>query len=137
MTDMNVLGIDTSCDDTAVVADGRVIRSSVIMSQTRLHAEHGGVVPEVASRRHLEDMRPAVTRALEEAGIGLGDLDMVGVRSGVPYAGGITIRATIGLMRSLRPRHYYPPISLGSGRHHHNTDGRIPLCFVSRTTLIS
>ncbi len=95
---MNVLGIDTSCDDTAVavVADGRVIRSSVIMSQTRLHAEHGGVVPEVASRRHLEDMRPAVTRALEEAGLGLNDLDMVAATVGPGLAGSLMVGYNLG-----------------------------------------
>jgi len=110
---MNVLGIDTSCDDTAVavVADGRVIRSSVIMSQTRLHAEHGGVVPEVASRRHLEDMRPAVTRALEEAGIGLGDLDMVAATVGPGLAGSLMVGYNLGRALALGRRLPFVPVN--------------------------
>ncbi len=110
---MNVLGIDTSCDDTAVavVADGRVIRSSVIMSQTRLHAEHGGVVPEVASRRHLEDMRPAVTRALEEAGIGLDDLDMVAATVGPGLAGSLMVGYNLGRALALGRRLPFVPVN--------------------------
>ena len=56
---INILGIETSCDETAaaVVADGRVIKSSVIASQTKLHEKYGGVVPEVASRAHIENSR--------------------------------------------------------------------------------
>ncbi len=110
---MNVLGIDTSCDDTAVavVSDGRVIRSSVIMSQTRLHAEHGGVVPEVASRRHLEDMRPAVTRALEEAGIGLDDLDMVAATVGPGLAGSLMVGYNLGRALALGRRLPFVPVN--------------------------
>ncbi len=110
---MNVLGIDTSCDDTAVAvaADGRVIRSSVIMSQTRLHAEHGGVVPEVASRRHLEDMRPAVTRALKEAGIGLDDLDMVAATVGPGLAGSLMVGYNLGRALALGRRLPFVPVN--------------------------
>src|SRR5919201_3248502 len=86
---MNVLGIDTSCDDTAVavVAEGRHILSSVVMSQQRLHADHGGVVPEVASRRHLEEIRLAVTRALTEAGLDLAGIAAVAATAGPGLAG--------------------------------------------------
>jgi N6-L-threonylcarbamoyladenine synthase len=68
---VNVLGIETSCDETAaaVVADGRVVRSSIVSSQIDLHARYGGVVPEIAGRAHVERIVPAVTEAL--AGTGL------------------------------------------------------------------
>ncbi len=95
---MNVLGIDTSCDDTAVavVADGRHILSSVVMSQLRLHAEHGGVVPEVASRRHLEEIRPAITRALDGAGVGLDGIALVAATVGPGLAGSLMVGYNLG-----------------------------------------
>ncbi len=90
---MNVLGIDTSCDDTAVaiVAGGRIVLSSVISSQTGLHAATGGVVPEVASRRHLDDICPALMRALDEAGLGLKKIDAVAATVGPGLAGSLMV----------------------------------------------
>ena len=71
-----ILGIETSCDETAaaVVSPDGVILSSVVSSQAALHAPYGGVVPEVASRRHLELVVPAVERALADAGVSLDDI---------------------------------------------------------------
>ncbi len=73
MTDQptTVLGIETSCDETAaaVVRDGREILSSVVSSQVDLHAEYGGVVPEIAGRAHLELLTPVIDTALKEAGL--------------------------------------------------------------------
>ncbi|TMI81374.1 MAG: tRNA (adenosine(37)-N6)-threonylcarbamoyltransferase complex transferase subunit TsaD, partial [Bacillati bacterium ANGP1] len=68
---MRVLGIETSCDETsaAVLADGR-LRSNVVASQVDLHARYGGVVPELASRRHLERLGPVIDEALTSAGAG-------------------------------------------------------------------
>ncbi len=68
---MNVLGIETSCDETAaaVVAEGRLVRSSVVSSQIDLHARFGGVVPEIAGRAHVELLMPAVAEAMARAGI--------------------------------------------------------------------
>jgi len=76
-----VLGIESSCDDTAaaVVAGGREVLSSVVDSQAALHAGWGGVVPEIASRSHLESIPNLVARALEEAGVGLDDLAGIAV----------------------------------------------------------
>lgn len=90
---MNVLGIDTSCDDTAVavVADGRIVLSSIIMSQTGLHAATGGVVPEVASRRHLDDIQPALARALDDAGLTLDAIDAVAATVGPGLAGSLMV----------------------------------------------
>jgi N6-L-threonylcarbamoyladenine synthase len=77
---MTVLGIDTSCDETAaaVLSDGREILSNVVSSQL-IHAEFGGVVPEYASRAHIRTVLPVVRRALDDAGVGIGDLDGVAV----------------------------------------------------------
>ncbi len=69
---MRILAIETSCDETAaaVVEDGRRVLSSVVSSQVDLHAAFGGVVPEVASRAHVELLTPVVAEALLEAGVG-------------------------------------------------------------------
>ncbi len=69
---MLVLGIETSCDETAaaVVEDGRKILSNVVSTQIELHAKYGGIVPEVASRAHIENIMPVIHEALEGAGRG-------------------------------------------------------------------
>lgn len=76
-----LLGIETSCDETsaAVVADGTVVRSNVIATQDDLHRRYAGVVPEIASRAHLERILPVVEQALAEAGASLRDLDAIAV----------------------------------------------------------
>jgi N6-L-threonylcarbamoyladenine synthase len=88
-----VLGIETSCDETAaaVVARGRSIVSSVVASQVERHAEFGGVVPEVASRAHLEMLNDVLARALFEAGCRLGDLDAVAACHGPGLAGALLV----------------------------------------------
>lgn len=76
-----ILGVESSCDETAaaVVDNNRNVRSSVIASQDDLHAGFGGVVPEIASRAHVERILPVVTRALADAGVSLHDLDAIAV----------------------------------------------------------
>ncbi len=78
---MLVLGIESSCDETAaaVVRDGREILSSIVASQVSEHRKYGGVVPEIASRRHLENIADVTERALAEAGVALEDIDAVAV----------------------------------------------------------
>ncbi len=78
---MIVLGIETSCDETAasVVRDGRTVVSNVVASQIEAHREYGGVVPEIASRAHERAMLPVLDKAIADAGIGLGDLDAVAI----------------------------------------------------------
>jgi N6-L-threonylcarbamoyladenine synthase len=78
---MNVLGIETSCDETcaAVVADGRRVLSNVVATQVEVHRKYGGVVPEIASRAHLEALVPVVAEALEAAGLGRADIEAVAV----------------------------------------------------------
>jgi N6-L-threonylcarbamoyladenine synthase len=88
-----ILGIETSCDETAaaVVDDDGNVRSSVVASQADLHARYGGVVPEVASRRHLELVGPVVRAALEDASIGLDDVRRVGVTQGPGLVGALLV----------------------------------------------
>ena len=90
---MLVLGIETSCDETAaaVVEDGRIVRSSVVSSQVDLHAQYGGVVPEVASRAHVDLIVPVVADALGEAGVELHDLDAVAATRGPGLAGALLV----------------------------------------------
>jgi N6-L-threonylcarbamoyladenine synthase len=88
-----ILGIETSCDETAaalVTEDGE-IRASVIASQADLHARHGGVVPEVASRRHLELVTPVVREALSDAAAGLDDVDTIAVTRGPGLVGALLV----------------------------------------------
>ena len=78
---MNVLGIETSCDETsaAIVTDGRLVRANIIASQADLHARYGGVVPEVASRKHVERMLPVAQEALDTAGMTYADIHALAV----------------------------------------------------------
>ena len=88
-----ILGIETSCDETAaaVVTDEGEIRSSVVASQVELHARYGGVVPEVASRRHLELISPVVREALALADATLDDVDRVAVTQGPGLIGALLV----------------------------------------------
>ena len=78
---MRILGIESSCDETAaaIVEDGRRLLSNVVHSQIDIHAEYGGVVPEVAARSHIEMINPVINRALSEAGLSWKDIDAVAV----------------------------------------------------------
>jgi N6-L-threonylcarbamoyladenine synthase len=88
-----ILGIETSCDETAaaVVTAAGEIRSNVVSSQAHLHARFGGVVPEIASRHHLELVLPVVREALAEAEAGLDDLDAVAVTQGPGLIGALLV----------------------------------------------
>jgi len=88
-----ILGIETSCDETAaalVTADGEIL-ANVVSSQAELHARYGGVVPEVASRRHLELVTPVVRQALAEAGAALDDVETVAVTQGPGLVGALLV----------------------------------------------
>ena len=88
-----ILGIETSCDETAaaLVTEAGEIRSSVVSSQAELHARYGGVVPEVASRGHLELVTPVIREALGEAGVTLEDVDRVAVTNGPGLIGALLV----------------------------------------------
>lgn len=90
---MLILGIDTSCDDTSasVVEDGRGILSNVVSGQELIHRKYGGIVPELASRRHIEMIWPVVDEALENAGAGLRDISAVAVCHGPGLIGSLLV----------------------------------------------
>ena len=104
---MNILGIETSCDETAaaVVADGRRVLSSIVASQMLEHARYGGVVPEVASRRHVEQMNRVLQAALDEAGLTLADIDAIAVTNRPGLMGalliGVSAAKAIAMARNL------------------------------------
>ena len=88
-----ILGLETSCDETAaaVVTRDGLVRSNVVASQSELHARFGGVVPEIASRRHLELVSPVVREALDRAGVGLDRIETVAVTQGPGLVGALLV----------------------------------------------
>jgi N6-L-threonylcarbamoyladenine synthase len=90
---MLVLGIESSCDETAaaVIEDGRVIKSNIIASQIATHAPFGGVVPELASREHLDRIAPVVAEALAEAVVSIGQVDGIAVTQGPGLIGSLLV----------------------------------------------
>ena len=90
---MLVLGIESSCDETAaaVIENGRVIRSNIIASQIKTHAPFGGVVPELASREHLDSITKVVNSALTEAGVALDRIDGIAVTKGPGLVGSLLV----------------------------------------------
>ena len=100
---MRILGIETSCDETAaaVVVDGTQVVSSVVSSQVDLHARYGGVVPEVASRAHVEMLMPVVAQALVEAGVGGADIDAVAATVGPGLIGSLLVGVSAAKSLSL------------------------------------
>ncbi|MEE0873119.1 MAG: tRNA (adenosine(37)-N6)-threonylcarbamoyltransferase complex transferase subunit TsaD [Ruminococcus sp.] len=107
---MNILAIESSCDETAaaVVSDGRIVRSSVVASQVEEHRLYGGVVPEIASRRHAEAITPVTRQALREADCSLSDIGAIAVTHapgligallvGVNFAKGLSLSTGIPLV---------------------------------------
>ncbi len=93
---MLVLGIETTCDETscAVVKDGREILSNVVSSQIDLHAQYGGVVPELSCRRHVDVLIPVLQQALEEAKLTLDKIDLIAVAHGPGLIGALLIGVT-------------------------------------------
>ena len=90
---MNVFGIETSCDETsaAVVRDGREVLSSIVFSQVALHAPYGGVVPEIASRNHVEALPGVMEDAVQQAGIRWDAVDAVAVTYGPGLASSLLV----------------------------------------------
>ncbi len=115
---MLVLGIETSCDETAVgiVEDRLHLRSNVIASQTELHAPYGGVVPEVAARAHLEALIPTVDTALVQAGVRLSDIDAIAVTSGPGLVGALLVG--VAGAKGLALAHDLPLIGVNHLRAH-------------------
>ena len=109
---MIVLGIESSCDETAaaVLEDGRRVRSSIVASQDAVHAPYGGIVPELASRRHLEVIVPVVEGALSEARVALADLDGIAVTNGPGLVGSLLVGCS--LAKSLAYVHGLPLVGV-------------------------
>ena len=93
MSDIKVLGIESSCDETAaaVVSNGRTILSNVIASQADFHEQYGGVVPELASRMHVEAIYPAIRKALSDAEVTIDDIDAISVTYGPGLVGALLV----------------------------------------------
>ena len=124
---MRILGIESSCDETAaaVVEDGRRLLSNVVHSQIDIHAEYGGVVPEVAARSHLEVVNPVINRALTEAGVGWDEIDGIAVT----YAPGLIGSLMIGSLaaRTLALVHNKPLYPI------HHVEGHVYANFLNET----
>lgn len=112
---VRILGIETSCDETAaaVVDDGRLIRASVVASQADLHARFGGVVPEIASRAHVDLIGDVIEETLVEAGTSLNEIDAVAAVHGPGLAGALLVGVSAGKAISLATGVPYV------GVHHH------------------
>ena len=91
--DTFILGIESSCDETAasVVKNGRDVLSNIISSQIAIHRKYGGVVPEIASRKHIEHILPVIDAALEEAQVNLEQIDAVAVTYGPGLVGALLV----------------------------------------------
>ena len=92
-TEPLVLGIESSCDETGIgIVRGSKLLTNTISSSMEEHVQFGGVIPEIASRAHLEAMLPALEKVLTEAGVSLGDIDAIAVTAGPGLAGALMIR---------------------------------------------
>ncbi|HZP83464.1 MAG TPA: tRNA (adenosine(37)-N6)-threonylcarbamoyltransferase complex transferase subunit TsaD [Chthonomonadaceae bacterium] len=128
---MNILGIETSCDETsaAIVTEGREVRANIIASQADLHARYGGVVPEVASRKHVERLLPVLQEALDSAGMTYRDLDALAVtnRPGLLGALLVGVSAAKALAYALR----LPLVGV------HHLEGHVYSNFLAAPDLVS
>ena len=93
MKDINILGIESSCDETAaaVIRNGREVRSNIISSKIAIHTEYGGVVPEIASRKHIEKIDDVISLALKEADCTFDDIDAIAVTYGPGLVGALLV----------------------------------------------
>ncbi|MDB5181992.1 MAG: gcp, putative tRNA threonylcarbamoyladenosine biosynthesis protein Gcp [Candidatus Saccharibacteria bacterium] len=128
---MKVLGIETSCDETAasVVEDGRVLLSNVVASSMDLHAQYGGVVPEIAARSHIEAITPVISEALETAKCTWDDIDAIAVTYGAGLGGSLLIGVLTA--RSLAIAYDKPLYAIN------HVEGHLYANFLTDTTLPS
>src|SRR5437764_3083060 len=91
-----ILGIESTCDETgaSVVEDGRLVRSNIVATQVELHAKYRGVVPEIASRAHIENILPVLRESLETAACGVADIDAIAVAHRPGLIGSLLIGVT-------------------------------------------
>ena len=109
---MKILGIESSCDETAaaIVEDGKKLLSNVVVSQIDIHKEYGGVIPEIAARSHIEAINPVINKALAEANLTIDDIDAIAVT----YAPGLIGSLLIGTLaaRTLAILHHKPLVKV-------------------------
>jgi N6-L-threonylcarbamoyladenine synthase len=115
--DIHILGIETSCDDTcaAVVRNGSEILSNVVSSQNEIHRKYGGVVPEVASRRHIEMIDIVIREALEKAGKALEEIDAISVTNRPGLIGSLLVG--VGAAKAISYAKGIPLIAVNHLRH--------------------
>ena len=123
-----VLAIETSCDETAVaVVKNRQVCSNVVASQILIHQHYGGVVPEVASRQHLETINPAIAQALSEAKLGWGEIDAIAATCAPGLVGALLVGTTTA--KTLAMVHQKPFLGV------HHLEGHIYATYLSEPTL--
>src|SRR5687768_5465294 len=124
---MRILGIESSCDETAaaVVEDGRRIVSNVVASQDAIHAPYGGVVPELASRRHLEVIVPVVESSLAQASMQVSELDAIAVTQGPGLVGSVLVGCSMA--KALAYAHGRPLVPVN------HLEGHIYAAFLEET----
>ena len=129
MSDVTILAIESSCDETAaaVVKNGREVLSSVISSQIDLHTLYGGVVPEIASRKHIEKIDYVVSEALEQAGMKLADMDAVAVTYGPGLVGALLVG--VGYAKSLAYAAGLPLVGV------HHIEGHVSANYITHAEL--
>ncbi len=129
MSDVTILAIESSCDETAaaVVKNGREVLSSVISSQIDLHTLYGGVVPEIASRKHIEKIDYVVSEALEQAGVKLADMDAVAVTYGPGLVGALLVG--VGYAKSLAYAAGLPLVGV------HHIEGHVSANYITHAEL--
>ena len=125
---MIILGIESSCDETsaAVVEDGYLLRSNVVNSQVDIHAEYGGVVPEVAARSHIEVINPVIHQAMREAGVTWDDIDAIAVANAPGLVGSLLVGVLAAkTLAELHGKPLYPV---------HHVEGHIYANFITMQT---
>ena len=127
---MNVLGVETSCDETsaAIVTDGREVCANIIASQADLHARYGGVVPEVASRKHVERMLPVAQEALDAAGMTYADIDALAVTNRPGLLGALLVG--VSFVKALSYARNIPLVGV------HHLEGHVYSNFLAAPDLI-
>lgn len=128
--DIIILGIESSCDETsaAVVKNGREILSNIISSQIEIHKKYGGVVPEIASRHHVELVNPVISEALEEAGVDFADLSAIAVTYGPGLVGALLVG--LSAAKAIAYVHQLPLIGVN------HMEGHICANFLAQPTLV-
>lgn len=127
--DILVLGIESSCDETAaaVVKNGRTVLSNVISSQIDIHKLYGGVVPEIASRKHIERINQVIDSALQEADVSLDDLDAVSVTYGPGLVGALLVG--VGVAKAIAYARHLPLVGV------HHIEGHIAANYIEHPEL--